>query len=123
MVDLTPMLVVRDVPASSKWYQDLLELTSAHGGDEFEMLVDDEGKMQLFLHHREFGEHPGMSDPGESRSLNGMPNDTNQSKLSALRSTKTRIRSASGAAPAEASRYFSISSGSELIMFSSSGMG
>lgn len=65
MVDLTPMLVVRDVPASSKWYQGLLELTSAHGGDEFEMLVDDEGKMQLFLHHRDFGEHPGMSDPRE----------------------------------------------------------
>ncbi len=65
MVDLTPMLVVRDVPASSKWYQDLLELTSAHGGDEFEMLVDDKGRMQLFLHHRDFGEHPGMSDPRE----------------------------------------------------------
>ena len=65
MVDLTPMLVVRDVPASSKWYQGLLELTSAHGGDEFEMLVDDKGKLQLLLHHRDFGEHPGLSDPGE----------------------------------------------------------
>ena len=64
-MDITPMLVVRNVPASSKWYQGLLELTSAHGGDEFEMLADDEGKLQLFLHHREFSEHPGISDPGE----------------------------------------------------------
>ncbi len=39
----TPMIVVRDVPASSRWYQQLLGLESAHGGDEFEMLMGDGG--------------------------------------------------------------------------------
>ncbi len=37
-----PMIVVRDVEASSVWYQRLLGLTSGHGGKEFEMLMIDE---------------------------------------------------------------------------------
>ena len=35
------MLVVSDVEASSRWYQDVLGLASGHGGDEYEMLLFD----------------------------------------------------------------------------------
>ena len=56
------MLVVRDVPASSRWYQELLGLKSAHGGEEFEMLMGERG-LDLMLHHLDFAEHPGIEDP------------------------------------------------------------
>lgn len=49
------MLAVRDVEASSRWYQDLLGLRSDHGGAEYErLLAGDELVLQL---HREDVEH------------------------------------------------------------------
>ncbi len=53
---LTPMLFVDDVAASSHWYQTLLGATSAHGGEEFEMLMLD-GELVLQLHHADAEEH------------------------------------------------------------------
>jgi catechol 2,3-dioxygenase-like lactoylglutathione lyase family enzyme len=34
-----PLIAVRDVEASSRWYQKLLGVQSAHGGDEYERLM------------------------------------------------------------------------------------
>ena len=34
-----PLVAVRDVEASSRWYQTLLGCESAHGGPEYERLV------------------------------------------------------------------------------------
>ena len=44
-----PLLVVRDVETSSRFYQTLLGCKSAHGGKEYERLVDPK------LHHSEYG--------------------------------------------------------------------
>ena len=60
----TPMIVVENVAGSSTWYQEVLGLTSAHGGDQFEMLMGKNG-LELMLHHVDFTEHPGMTDPRE----------------------------------------------------------
>lgn len=38
-----PLIVVTDVEASSRWYQRLLGCRSAHGGPEYERLVDGGG--------------------------------------------------------------------------------
>lgn len=35
-----PLIACRDVEASSRWYQRLLGCKSAHGGPEYERLVD-----------------------------------------------------------------------------------
>jgi catechol 2,3-dioxygenase-like lactoylglutathione lyase family enzyme len=35
------MIAVRDVEASSRWYQELLGLHSDHGGPEYERLLAD----------------------------------------------------------------------------------
>jgi catechol 2,3-dioxygenase-like lactoylglutathione lyase family enzyme len=43
-----PLIAVRDVAASSRWYQALLGCESAHGGHEYEMLVSS-GKLVLQL--------------------------------------------------------------------------
>ena len=58
------MLVVKDVSKSSAWYQRLLGLTSAHGGDEFEMLMAGDD-LVLTLHHHDVTEHPVIADPAE----------------------------------------------------------
>jgi len=44
-----PLLVCRDVEAASRFYQRLLGCKSAHGGREYERLVDPK------LHHTEYG--------------------------------------------------------------------
>ena len=56
------MIVVRDVEASSRWYRQLLGLTSGHGGSEFEMLMDGD-RLLLMLHHSDVEEHPAIADP------------------------------------------------------------
>ena len=57
------MLVVRDVPASSRFYQQVLGAESGHGGDEYEQVVSD-GEILLQLHHLEVEHHHGrLADP------------------------------------------------------------
>jgi predicted enzyme related to lactoylglutathione lyase len=61
------MLMVRDVEASSRWYQELLGLTSDHGGPDYERLLAD-GDLVLQLHHEETGHHHGpIGDPDQAR--------------------------------------------------------
>jgi catechol 2,3-dioxygenase-like lactoylglutathione lyase family enzyme len=53
-----PMLVVRDVPASSRCYEQLLGADSGHGGEEYEQVVQD-GEILLQLHDFEVDHHHG----------------------------------------------------------------
>jgi len=58
-----PLISVRDVEASSRWYQRLLGCQSAHGGPEYERLVSD-GQLVLQLHRWDVEHHHGaMGDP------------------------------------------------------------
>jgi catechol 2,3-dioxygenase-like lactoylglutathione lyase family enzyme len=57
-----PMIAVRDVEASSAWYQRLLGCKSDHGGSEFDRLVDGETVL-LLLHHWNAPEHPSLGSP------------------------------------------------------------
>jgi len=52
-----PMIFVDDVEATSAFLQRLLGLKSAHGGKEYEMLVDAGGGLVLQLHHADAEEH------------------------------------------------------------------
>jgi catechol 2,3-dioxygenase-like lactoylglutathione lyase family enzyme len=58
-----PMLFVHDVEATSRWLQSLLGLKSAHGGKEYDMLVDDEKQLVVQLHHADAEEHGGERLP------------------------------------------------------------
>ena len=53
-----PLIVVRDVPASSRFYAQILEAESAHGGDEYEQLVSG-GELILQLHQIDVEDHHG----------------------------------------------------------------
>ena len=57
-----PLIAVRDVEASSRWYQMLLRCQSGHGGPNYERLVKD-GELILQLHHWNAHEHPNLGDP------------------------------------------------------------
>lgn len=45
-----PLVAVRDVAASSRWYQALLGCRSGHGGTTYEQIVGDDGTMVMQLH-------------------------------------------------------------------------
>jgi catechol 2,3-dioxygenase-like lactoylglutathione lyase family enzyme len=53
-----PLICVRDVEASSRWYQRLLGCQSAHGGREYERLVS-RGRLVLQLHRWDVEHHHG----------------------------------------------------------------
>jgi predicted enzyme related to lactoylglutathione lyase len=56
---LQPLICVKDVEASSKWYQQLLELESGHGGLEYERL-NRSGSLVLQLHRWEVEHNHGV---------------------------------------------------------------
>ena len=65
-----PMIAVRDVEASSRFYQQVLDAKSGHGGSEYEQIVR-EGVMLLQLHHQNADEHPHLIDT-DTRVGNGV---------------------------------------------------
>lgn len=67
-----PLIAVRDVEASSRWYQRLLGCQSAHGGAEYERLVSGDALI-LQLHSFEVGHHHGpIGDPHDKPYGNGV---------------------------------------------------
>ena len=67
-----PLICVRDVEASSRWYQRLLGAESAHGGPNYERL-EVGGKLILQLHHWEVDHHHGrIGDPDDMPPGNGL---------------------------------------------------
>ena len=70
-MQLDPIIAVRDVAASSRWYQSVLGCRSVHGGDEFDVLADAEGAVLLCLHKWGGDDHPTFTQPGSDPS-NGL---------------------------------------------------
>lgn len=66
-----PMIVVCDVEAASKWFQDVLGLSSGHGGDEYEMLMDRD-EMVAQLHRWDAHEHPHLGNVADASRGNGV---------------------------------------------------
>ena len=66
-----PLIAVRDVEASSLWYQAVLGVQSGHGGTEYERLVCD-GRLVMQLHHWDAHEHPHLGDPKSRPYGNGV---------------------------------------------------
>ena len=54
-----PLLCVRDVEATSRWYQRLLGCRGDHGGPEYERLRDGAGGLILQLHAWDVEHHHG----------------------------------------------------------------
>jgi hypothetical protein len=63
MTKLDPVIAVKDIKASSKWYQSVFNWKSLHGGDHFDILVSEDDEIVLCLHPWEQDKHPTMMDP------------------------------------------------------------
>jgi catechol 2,3-dioxygenase-like lactoylglutathione lyase family enzyme len=66
-----PLITVKDVQASSLWYQKILGLQSGHGGPDYEQLTFN-GSMVLQLHHWGVHEHPHLGNPESKPYGNGV---------------------------------------------------
>jgi len=62
MIKSDPIIAVKNVSESSLWYQKLLGCSSLHGGDEFDILADNNNQVILNLHKWGNHEHPTMID-------------------------------------------------------------
>lgn len=65
------MITCTSVSGSSEWYQRVLGLTSAHGGDEYEMLMSGDS-LVLQLHEIDPHHHPALLRDGEPAGGNGV---------------------------------------------------
>lgn len=63
MMKTDPIIAVKNVEVSSKWYQFVFELKSKHGGSEFDILVSKNEEVMLCLHKLGEHEHPTMQRP------------------------------------------------------------
>ena len=63
MTGLDPIIAVKDVEASSKWYQKIFGFKNNHGGDHFSVLVSDDNEIILCLHKWNEHNHPTMTNP------------------------------------------------------------
>ena len=63
MEKLDPIIAVKDVEASSKWYQSVFNCRSMHGGKNFDILVSENDEVFICLHQWEADEHPTMKNP------------------------------------------------------------
>ena len=65
------LITVRDVVASSEWYQAVLGARSGHGGDEYEQITSD-GEIVLQLHRIDVEDHHGVMAQPEAPLGNGV---------------------------------------------------
>ncbi len=66
-----PLIAVRDVQASSLWYQAVLGCQSGHGGSEYERLMVGD-RLIIQLHHWDAHDHPHLGDPASKPYGNGV---------------------------------------------------
>jgi len=62
MVKLDPILAVKDVVASARWYEQIFGFKKAHGGQDFAVLVDEKDEVILCLHKWGDHQHPSLTD-------------------------------------------------------------
>lgn len=63
MTQIDPIIAVKDVEASSKWYQTVFGCKSMHGGKEFDILVSENEEILICLHKWDEHGHPTMINP------------------------------------------------------------
>jgi catechol-2,3-dioxygenase len=63
MTKIDPIIAVKDVNESSKWYQSVFGCKRTHGGNDFAVLVDESNEVLVCLHKWGEHEHPTMKNP------------------------------------------------------------
>lgn len=63
MPKIDPIIAVKNVEASAKWYQSIFGCRNAHGGEEFAVLKLENDEVLICLHKWGAHEHPSMVNP------------------------------------------------------------
>lgn len=63
MTKIDPIIAVKDVNESSKWYESAFGCKRAHGGNDFAVLVDEHNEVLICLHKWGEHDHPTMKNP------------------------------------------------------------
>ncbi|MEO6914832.1 MAG: VOC family protein [Chitinophagaceae bacterium] len=63
MITIDPIIAVKDVELSSKWYQQVFGFIQSHGGQSFSVLSSTKDDIVLCLHKWGDHDHPSMSNP------------------------------------------------------------
>jgi len=63
MAKIDPIIAVKDVNISAKWYQSVFGCKRTHGGDNFAVLVDENDEILICLHKWGEHKHPTMKNP------------------------------------------------------------
>ncbi|HMJ48873.1 MAG TPA: VOC family protein, partial [Ferruginibacter sp.] len=63
MTKIDPIIAVKDVEASSKWYQKIFGFERTHGGNDFAVLVSEDDEIILCLHKWGEHSHPTLTKP------------------------------------------------------------
>jgi hypothetical protein len=71
VIQAQPMIVLSDVEGGSRWFQDVVGLTSGHGGPDYEMLMDGD-RLVAQLHQWEADEHEHLGNPNDPSRGNGV---------------------------------------------------
>ncbi len=61
-----PIIAVKNVRESAKWYEAIFGCKSAHGGNEFDILVAENSEVLLCLHKWDEHDHPTMKSANNS---------------------------------------------------------
>jgi catechol 2,3-dioxygenase-like lactoylglutathione lyase family enzyme len=67
-----PIIGVRDVQASSQWYQSILGCANSHTSTTFDQIVDADGTVLVCLHHWGEHEHPTLMSADSATPGNGL---------------------------------------------------
>lgn len=62
MTKLDPIIAVKDVESSAKWYQQIFGFENVHGGNNFAVLKSETNEIILCLHKWEEHDHPTLTD-------------------------------------------------------------
>jgi catechol 2,3-dioxygenase-like lactoylglutathione lyase family enzyme len=63
VIRLDSIIAVKDLEASSKWYQKIFGLRKNHDSNHFAVLVSDDNEITLCLHPWGNHQHPTMTNP------------------------------------------------------------
>jgi hypothetical protein len=62
MATFDPIIAVKDIETSSKWYQAIFNCKSMHGGTAFDILMSENNEVLICLHQWEAHGHPTMTN-------------------------------------------------------------
>ena len=62
-MNIDPIIAVKDVEASSIWYQKIFGFKRTHGGNDFAVLKSEDDEIVLCLHKWGEHSHPTMTNP------------------------------------------------------------